>query len=483
MRHPGGIFARFLPLLLVVAVGCSSADGATRLADIAIVNGRVMDPASGTDAVMNVLIRGDRVVAVTASPVTAARVIDATGLVVAPGFVDILAGPSPDREPQEYKIKDGVTTVVGMHGGPVDTDGWYRRFSEDGGSLHNYGITVGDRSLRAAVGVTDRNAAASEAQRREIRRLAAQAIDAGAVGIGFGINYVPGMSYEEVLDLFEVAAQKNVPAHLHMRYKGGQFPGSYIAAAHEVISAAAVTGASAQFAHAASSSIGTLPVVMRMIEGARRNGIDVMADMHVYTGNRTSIDSALYDEGWEATHGGVTVDSVFIPSLGRRLRSQEEFAHWREQGGPVTVFHIRLDEIILGLQHPHMMITSDGITTGELSHPRGAGTFARTLGHFSREQGQITLMEALRKMTVMPAERLERSDPTMAQRGRIGEGSFADITVFDPATIIDRATFENGAQYSEGVEYVLVNGVVVLDRGEFVGGVAPGQPVRRPAAR
>jgi dihydroorotase len=146
----------------------------------------------------------------------------------------------------------------------------------------------------------------------------------------------------------------------------------------------------------------------------------------------------------------------------------------------VTVFHIRMDEILLGLESPYVMITSDGITTGAESHPRGAGTFARTLGRFVREEGRIGLMEALRKMTVMPAERLERSDPSMRHPGRLAEGAFADITIFDPETIIDRATYLDGARYSEGVHYVLVNGTLVLDGGEFVDGATPGQAIRRP---
>lgn len=470
-----------LAAALVALAGSGGCDpGSSPLeGDIAIVNGRVMDPASETDGALNVLIRGDRIVAITDREIGAPRVIDASGLVVAPGFVDILASPRPVGLPQRHKIRDGVTTVVGMHGGPVDTDGWYARFEEAGGALHNYGIAVGDRSLRSAAGVTDRYAPATPEQRERMRELAAASLEAGAVGLGFGINYVPGMSYEEVLELIAVGAEHGAPSHLHMRYKGAVFPGSFIAAAQEVIAAAAVTGASVQFAHMASSTIGTMPFVLRMIEGARRNGIDVMADMHVYTGNRTSIESALYDEGWEETHGGVTVDSVLIPQLGRRLESYEEFEYWRERGGPVTVFHIRLDEIVLALQSPYVMISSDGITTSELSHPRGAGTFARTLGRFVREDGHITLMEGLRKMTVMPAQRLENSVPSMRDRGRLAEGGYADVTIFDPETIIDRADYLDGAQYSEGVHYVLVNGTVVLDRGEFVEDVLPGRPIRR----
>ncbi len=135
--------------------------------------------------------------------------------------------------------------------------------------------------------------------------------------------------------------------------------------------------------------------------------------------------------------------------------------------------------MLLALKHPHVMITSDGVILNGKGHPRGAGTFAHVLGQLTREEGHLTLMEALAKMTVMPAQRLERAAPSMQYRGRVQPGAYADITVFDPNTIIDRATYTNSAQYSEGVRYVLVNGAVVLDDGEFVEGAIPGRPIRR----
>ncbi len=132
------------------------------------------------------------------------------------------------------------------------------------------------------------------------------------------------------------------------------------------------------------------------------------------------------------------------------------------------------------LTHPFAMVTSDGVIVTGRGHPRGAGTFAKVLGQFVREEGHLSLMEALRKMTLMPARRIEAADPGMKDRGRIREGAFADITIFDPNTIIDRATYLNSAQYSEGVHYVFVNGELVLEEGEFAEGVRPGRAIRRP---
>ncbi len=462
-------------LLLVLATPAVLA--AQERADIAIVGGRVMDPASGLDAVRTVVVRGDRVVAVTADDVQAHRVIDASGLVVAPGFVDLLARIRPLHEPQRYKIKDGVTTVVSMHGGPVDVDGWYRAFEADG-AMVNYGTTVGHPDVREAAGATDLYQPATTAQRRDMRAIAARALEDGSVGIGFGINYTPGASYEEIVDMFAVAAEHAVPVHVHSRYKGSVFPETIVQSVQEVIAAAAITGASAQIVHLASSAIGSMDASLAMIEGAHRNGIDVMADIHPYLANSTRLESALYDPGWEERFGGVTVDSIMLVETGERLDA-ESFAYWREQGATIVTFFIPKPEMLAALTHPLVMITSDGVIVDGKGHPRGAGTFTHVLGQLVREEGHLTLMEALRKMTSMPARRLESSVPEMRHRGRIAPGAFADITIFDPNTVIDRATYTNSAQYSEGVRYVLVNGTLVLEDGEFVDGAIPGRAIRR----
>ena len=312
-----------------------------------------------------------------------------------------------------------------------------------------------------------------------MREIAAGAVETGALGIGFGINYTPGASYEEIVDMFEVAAEHDVPAHVHSRYKGSVFPFTILQSMEEIIAAAAVTGASTQMVHLASSAIGSMDEALRMVEGARAHGIDIMVDLHPYEANSTRLESALYDPGWEERFGGVTVDSIMLVDTGERL-TPETFRYWRERGATVVTFFIPREETLAGLVHPLSMITSDGVIVDGKGHPRGAGTFAKVLREFVREEGRLTLMEALRKMTVMPARRLERSDPSMRLRGRLREGAYADITVFDPATVEDRATYLDPARYSVGVEYVVVNGTLVLDGGEFVEGARPGRPIRRP---
>ena len=163
---------------------------------------------------------------------------------------------------------------------------------------------------------------------------------------------------------------------------------------------------------------------------------------------------------------------------GERLNAAS-FAYWRGQGATIVTFFIPRDEMLAALTHPLVMITSDGVIVDGKGHPRGAGTFAHVLGRMVREEGHLTLMEALRKMTIMPASRLESSVPGMRHRGRIVAGAFADLTIFDPATVIDRATYTNSAQCSDGVRYVLVNGTPALEDGSFVPGATPGRPIRR----
>ena len=460
--------------LMLLLAGPAVAQGQ---GDIAIVGGRVMDPASGVDRMLNLVVNGDRIVAITEDPVSASRVIDASDLIVAPGFVDILARIPPASDSQRYKVMDGVTTVVSMHGGPVEIDRWYAAF-EGTGSLVNYGTTVGHAAIREAAGVKDRYQPADPQQLQRMREIAAAAIEAGAVGIGFGINYVPGSSYEEIVAMFDVAARHGVPAHVHSRHKGSVFPGTIVQSVQEVIAAAAITGASAQIVHLSSSGVGSMAACLAMIEGARRHGVDIMADIYPYLANSTRLESALYDQGWEERFGGITYDSIMLVDTGERL-NEETFQYWREKGATIITFFIPREEMVMALKHPHVMVASDGVIRGGKGHPRGAGSFSRVLGRFVREQGHLTLMEALRKISLMPAQRIEAAATSMRARGRLSVGAYADITIFDPNTVVDAATYRQPAQYSRGIEYVLVNGTLVVDEGKLVEGAAPGRPVRR----
>ena len=278
------------------------------------------------------------------------RTVDASGQIVAPGFIDILANMRLDRAAHEFKIGDGVTTVLGMHGGPVDIAD-YRRSHAEVGPLVNYAATVGHSAMREAVGATDPYQPATAEQIEAMRRLAVQSIRDGAVGIGFGINYNPGASYEEIFALFAVAAAEGVPCHLHARYKGNVFPLTMSLAVMEVVSMAAATGAQAQMAHLISSTVGSAPLSIALIEGASARGVDVGFDFHVWTRNQTWLQSALFDEGWQERFGGADYSDIYVADTQEQL-TEERFFELRAQPGLLSVQteFIPEEEMIMGLQ-------------------------------------------------------------------------------------------------------------------------------------
>jgi N-acyl-D-aspartate/D-glutamate deacylase len=447
--------------------------------DLVIRNGRVMDPESGRDEIANVGIRGERVALITKQAIHGRQEIDATGLVVAPGFIDILSSTKADRETHIQKLSDGLTTTFGMHGGPLDPASYNERMIAVA-PLINYGQAVGDRVLRTAVGATDPYKPATPEQIERMKSLASQAICAGAAGIGFGINYAPGESYDEVYGLFETAAKHGVPCHLHARYKGNIFPETMSLAVMEVISIAAATGAQAQLAHLTSSTVGSAPLSIKLIEGAARNGVKVGFDFHVWTRNETTLQSALYDEGWQQRFGGISYEQLYVADTQEQL-TKARFVELRKQKQPLDVQteFIKPEEIEMAVRSPMGIVTSDGggLDNGK-GHPRSVGTFARFLRIYVREQKLISLMEGLKRITLMPAQRLEGSVPRMQKKGRLQEGSDADIAIFDPQQIRELATYKEPALRSEGVQFVIVNGILALNKGQVAAGVAPGQWLR-----
>jgi len=474
------LIAVAIPLTLLAPIEGPEAQG---VYDLVIRNGRVMDPESGRDDIANVGIRGDKVAVITNRALRGRRELDATGLVVAPGFIDILSSTKADKTTHIQKISDGLATTFGMHGGPLKPAEYHQRM-QAAGPLINYGCAVGDRVLRTAAGATDPYKPATKEQLEQMKRMAAEAICAGAAGIGFGINYAPGESYDEVFGLFEVAAKHKAPCHLHARYKGNIFPETMSLAVMEVISIAAATGARAQLAHLTSSTVGSAPLCIRLIEGAARHGVNVGFDFHVWTRNETTLQSALYDEGWQERFGGVSYEQIYVSDTQEQL-TKARFEELRKEKEPLDVQteFIKEEEIELALRSPVGVISSDGGgLDGGKGHPRSVGTFARFLRLYVREKQVLTLLEGLRRITLLPAQRLEESVPRMKRKGRLQAGCDADITVFDPARIGERATYKEPALLSEGVRFVVVNGVLALDQGKAVEGVAPGQWLRHTCA-
>ncbi|HJZ98822.1 MAG TPA: amidohydrolase family protein [Candidatus Solibacter sp.] len=460
--------------LLLFAVSLS----AQQPFDLVINNGHVLDPASNLDGIRHIGVRGGKIAEISPIPLTARKVIDASGLMVAPGFID-LHSHGQSGEAYRFKARDGVTTALEMEVGVNPVAAWYRE--RQGRALINFGATSGDIPARIAVmhdsgtllprdKATARAATAEEF--RQVLDRVARGLDEGALGIGMGIAYLPYESRAEVFEIFQLAAKRHVPVYIHMRNGGPVEPG-VLDSLQEVIADASAAGASLHVVHITSMGLRQTPLCLAMIDGAHARGLDVTTEAYPYTAGMTDIATAIFNDGWQQRQGGVSFGDLQWAATGERLTA-ESFARYRKQGGMVAVHSIPEEIAKLAVAHPSVMIASDGLINEGKGHPRAAGTYARVLGRYVREQKALSLMEAIRKMTLLPAQRLG-----VGSKGRLAIGADADITVFDAAKVIDRATFEKPAQYSEGIPYVLVNGTVVVDRGELVSGAMPGRAVRR----
>jgi dihydroorotase len=235
---------------------------------------------------------------------------------------------------------------------------------------------------------------------------------------------------------------------------------------------AAGSGATLHVVHITSTELRQTPVALDMIHGAHKHGLDFTTEAYPYTAGMTDISSAIFSEGWQQRNGGITYKDLQWAATGERLTAAT-FAKYRKQGGMVAIHCIPEDVVREAMADPDVMIASDGILSNGKGHPRAAGTYARVLGKYVREEHVLSLMDALRKMSLLPAQMLH-----MPNKGRLQVGADADITVFDPQRVIDKATFERPAQYSEGIPYVLVNGVFVVKSGELQSSVYPGRGLR-----
>ncbi|MBM4187738.1 MAG: amidohydrolase family protein [Gemmatimonadetes bacterium] len=487
---------RRLPLLCCL-IGCGTGESPAPL-DLAINGGRVIDPASDLDGIRHLGIRDGRIALVSEQPLAAADTIDATGLVVAPGFVD-LHSHSIGAGGDVWQVRDGVTTSLELEEGASPVAEWYQDL--EGKSLIHYGVAAGHIPTRIAVmqrvstlagyrewrtrgedGVPPRwsHAPASPEELAALRAGLLAGIEAGGLGIGFEIAESPGSSREEVLMLFQLAKELNVPIYAHLRQMGIDPITGSLAGVQEVLANALATGASTHFVHLGSSSLNYVKPIVAMIEAAQARGLDVTGEVYPYTAASTGIQTALFDGDWRARLG-ISYGDLEWPSTGARL-SEGNFAEFRRRGGAVIIHMMKDENVEYLIGRPGIMIASDAMPFVEgRGHPRGAGTFARVLGRYVREKGTVGLVEAIRKMTYLPAERVRGAAPMMARKGRLTAGADADVTIFDPAAVIDHATFDRPEQASTGIPWVVVGGTVVVRQGSIVPGAAPGRPVRRAA--
>ena len=478
----------FVFAAIVVALP-AAAQPSTPLYDIVLEGGRVMDPETGLDAVRNVGIRDGRIVRISSDTLSGRRVIPASGLVVAPGFID-LHQHGQDLASQRVKALDGVTTALELEIGAPDVGAFLK--AKEGRSLINYGTSASHVAARALIfgapipngeilpksgPATDRPATPEQIAQIE-NRLRSE-LDAGALAVGMGIQYTPGATRLEVIDMFRVAAERRLPVYTHMRSAGRVEPGSAIESVSEVIAASAISGAPLHIVHINSTCLADALECLSMIEGARARGLDVTTEAYPYTAGMTAINSALFNPGWQEKLG-ISYNELVLPDTGEHLtKARFDELHNSANTQWVLVFANTQEMVDKVIPNPLVMIASDGAE----GHPRNAGTYSRVLAQYVREKRTLSLMDALRKMTFMPAQMLERSTPAAHAKGRLQEGADADIVVFDEKTIADRSTFQKPMEASVGVHYLFVGGTLVIDDSKIVSGVFPGKAMLGPGKR
>jgi N-acyl-D-amino-acid deacylase len=498
-----------------------------------IRNGTIVDGTGSAGFTGDIAVRGDRIVAVSSTPLDrarAARVIDATGLVVTPGFIDLHAHLDPLLRLPDAKshVTQGVTLALG---GPDGSSPWplaaYMDSAQRAGLGMNVAYLVGHNTVRREVMGTDNRAPTADELARMVAMIR-QGMGDGAFGISTGLRYVPGFysRTDEVVALARAASDSGGIYTSHLREEGlGLFEG--VAEAITIARDARIPVILTHHKAVGPPMWGKSTVTLRMVEEARAAGLDVMVDQYPYTATQTSLsvlippwalaggrnalrerlaDPALRDSiergvveylrtdrgggdtrrvqfgrvSWDPTLDGKTLfDLAERRGVGPSLEAAAKLVLESElAGGASMVYHV-LDEgdVRRIMQHPVSMVASDGRLTlpGEgVPHPRAYGTFPRVLGHYVREEGVLTLEQAVRKMTMMPAARLG----LLGRRGCLAVGCFADLTIFDRDEVGSPATFTDPHQYAVGIPYVVVNGVPVVDGGAF-GDARPGRVVRR----
>ena len=535
MRTISVVPVAWAALLLLAA--CGGPEPGKPVAPVTLLKGGTV--YSGEDAepvVTDVWLQGDRIVGVGAgNGIGANRVIDVSGLAVAPGFIDLhshAVRQSDERSglylwpDAENLVRQGVTTVLGGPDGwsPLPLEDSFRRFAEQGAAV-NYGSFVGHGAARVTVmGLDDRPPTADELQRMQAE--VDLAMRQGAFGLSTGLVYVPGSfaDTDEVLALADVVARHGGIYISHMRNEALQV----LDAVRELIHIAETAGLPGQVTHAkamGTSMQGRSKEVLALVDEAVARGVDIMLDQYPYAAGSTGLtvqfprwsrdggDKALAERLKDPEMRGRIHETLvyeltevrgrndpanvqlaycdFDHSLdGRNLAELLEqkgrdvtienaatlIIELQESGGCQAIYHaMHPEDVMTILKHPRTMIAADGgveVPGNGHPHPRNYGTFARVLGHYVRELGALPLHTAIHKMTRMPADRIG-----LSSRGRIEAGAIADIVVFDPETVIDRATFAEPHQYAKGVHHVFVAGEAVLLNEEPTG-ARPGRVLR-----
>ncbi len=484
-------------LSLLLGLLLSAACVAGEEHDLAINNGRVIDPETGLDAIRHVGVRNGVIAIVSEVPLDGDTVVDATGLVVAPGFIDRNTY-TLSEELFRARAADGVTTTFNFEEGAMDVSAAYEAVENE--ATINFGFSSSWASARIAaqlgkpidvedgIGLYFRgndaahladlsNTPLDDNEMASMLRTVESGLRDGAPAIGIGVDYMRGATNKEVVAIFNLAAKYERSVQIHMRnWDETRDHGEMF----EVIAGAVVSGAQIHVSHLNSSSAEYIDIYLAFIEKANEAGIPVTTECYPYTAGMNDIRSTMYDDWREWPDD--RFKAYQWPLTGERL-TRQTFETYREAGGLVIIHWMQTEWVDACIEHPLTQIASDGGWDDGKTHPRVAGSNSRVLGRYVREKGSLSLIDAIRKMALLPAQSLQSVAPQMAKKGRLQQGMDADIVIFDPDTVIDRATYSEPTLTPVGIEAVVVNGVVVLRHGDFEEGAYPGRAIRLDAIR
>ena len=480
-------FLFLLGLLLGLALGCQSPSEEGTV-DLVIRGGRVIDPASGLDAIRNVGITGDRIVAVTEGPLRGARTIEAEGRVVSPGFID-LHTHSPTPLGHYYQLADGVTTALELEAGSYPV----ARFAPEvaGAARIHFGASVGWASTRieAIAGMSIESLLAGgsvpievftritdASERAQMRKMLENDLANGALGIGVPVDYFSeGTDEDELRMIFEVTAAADSLLYIHVRRGVNGDP----AGLREALRLAKETGASIHVCHISHNAMRNIELFLREIREARANGVDVTTEVLPYNAGSALISSAVFSRNWQEVFA---IDYADVEWAATGMRFDE--ATWNEYrlkypAGQVVHHYLKPEWTRRALVEPGVIVVSDllRMIDEESRVAPHNGAFTRILGRHVREAGDLDLMTALSKMTSLPAQRLAKFFPSFENKGRVAVGADADLTIFNPATVIDRATYGAPFQTADGISTVIVAGEVALDEGRVLEDVFAGRRI------
>lgn len=445
--------------------------------DIVILDGIVVDPETETFKFgYNVGVNDGKIAAITKDDIEGEEVIEAEGNIISPGFVDILSF-NPNGGGENFKVMDGVTTHLGMHGAGIEFKSMFDNL-ESRGMINNFGGAIQHSHMRTKLKLGPYDIA-SEAQVEEMKKMTHRSAKEGAIGISFSPEYYPGTTPEEITAVMEVGKEYDLVSFFHVRYSTMFAEKTNIDALEEVIGYARDLDAPVQIQHINSTG-GTFSMIQSigMIDKAREEGLDITIDLYPYDYWATWANTARFSKGFRERFQ-IDYSDLQVANTTERL-TRESFNNYRSQRLLLIAYGIPEQDVRNAMKPDYAMIGSDTIMVPPdyNNHPRGSGTFSRVYSKYVRKNEIIPFMKALRMMTILSTDRLDDVAHSLQTKAKLQLGMDADINVFDFEKITDTASPENVASYSEGINYVVINGKVVKDLDGIKERVLPGEVIR-----